>query len=276
MSELNPEQLEEPEEVQPSPVRKWTRRKFIKAGAIATVATGITGSSLTLDFLKGLWRYLEQYGTTPENVQQAINFLEEADINLPHDQLYGFDFPSTKEMAQKYREGLKKTTGDSLGDSKRWLAIVQEKQPNTFTWRLLQFTGAIKKHDDPSTSKPEEGQEGPIYFYIPSSMSKLSTPRLAKILYHEGFHFFLQPGHYPATDQEEFNREIKPNIAEIILERALVNRGDIKNSLQIDIDIAYDQAIKENNRDIFEKELKKLYELPEDCCTYQPPQNLER
>ncbi len=241
-----------------APVKGLTRRSFLKKTALLG---GVVGGTLALDTLRGVGEFIEEYENEPKNITDVIKFLEE-DLQLPQDPLYGFTFPSTREIAQKYKEALLKTRDNGL----RWLVIIQEKEPKSVIKKI------IRTSNNPRISKPEKGEDGSVYIYIPPSMANDPPAELARWFYHEGFHLFYQPFYPPDSDEDRFNREIPTNIADILLGR-LVSQRTGKEYFNIDIDRGYDQAVRENNRGLFEEELKKLYALPQDCCTYQPPEN---
>lgn len=264
---------QKPIEESSAPAKELTRRSFIKKVA---VVSGIVGGALSLDTLKGVGEWMDELYNVPRNAIEAINFLEETDLQLPQDPLYGFTFPSTKEMAQKYREALLKNLDDNPARS-RWLIIIQKKEPRSSIIQFLRLFESEWKKDsrkDPKISKPESGKNESVYIELPPWMEKYPREQLAKTFYHEGFHLFYQPFYPPASDEEVFNREIPTNISEILLGRALSLRTG-EEYFEIDIDRGYDRAVRENNRGLFEKELRKLYQLPEDCCTYQQRELLQ-
>lgn len=248
--------------------KKLSKKDFIKKAAIIF---GIVVVILGIDALRGVIEFVRELDE-PKKAMEAIKFLEEANLQLPQDPLYGFTFPSTKEMAQKYGEALTRTKAPEP----RWLIIIQEKEPRSFIRQFLRLFESESKKEarkSPRVLVPKVGEKGSVYIYLPPSVVKDPPPELARWLYHEGFHLFYQPLRNPTSDQEEFNDEVQPNISDILLGRALANRSDIKDYIEIDRNMAYDQAIRENNREIYEKALKELYELPQDCCIYQPPTN---
>lgn len=237
-----------------------TRRDLLKLGGAAGAAY------LLKDLTSSLENVPDRY-KTPEKVQDAIKYLEEVDLQLPQDQLYGFTFPSIREMAKRYRETLNAKIEGSPFDSS--LVVIQEKKPRTMIQAIIGIIPPLRKifgtSEAPSVSKGE-----PHFLYLPPYVADYSVVEMAGTLYHEGLHLFYQ-GELGGSKQDVFNREIMPNIADIFFDRAMLERGeDLKRYYTKDVD-AYDQAVRENNRQVWEKHLKELYKLPENCCTYQPP-----
>lgn len=235
-----------------------TRRDILKLAAVGGV------SYVLKDFIESN-QDTNEYDV-PERVEKAILFLKEIDLVLPKDQLYGFTFPSTREMAEKYEEALSRKVSRSQVPS---LIIVQEKEPKTLIRFVRVNLGLEKKHDSPVVS-PADNLDSPSLLYLPHYTQKDSTAETAVTLYHEGTHLFYQKP-YPSTPtaQEIFDSENVPTIAANVLLNQLLLERDHK-VLESTIAPAYFQAVAENNRGFWEQALKKLYELPADCCILKP------
>lgn len=241
-----------------------TRRSFLKrSGAL------IGGAFVAQDVLRALYEPIAELGEPVESLK-TIDFLEQINFEIPQDKLYGFTFPSTKEVAQKYKEMLNQTVGDP---PIRKLIIVEEKEPGTISGRLAQLLGINSKSEDPKISRPQPGEDGPIFIYWPAQREEDQTSLRAISLYHEGLHLFYQSPPKLDSDEAIFNQENMPNIGEILFERVLFENGFIGEVTDFaEIISAYDRAVAEKNPEIWEKRFKNLYALSEDCCvqTRQP------
>lgn len=287
MSEFNPEQPlgnrspdlpEKPQPAEKSQKQKRgtrigrfldkpiTRRDLLKLGGAAAAAYLLKDIHSPQEIDPDRYK-------TPEKVLNAIKSLEDMDLQLPQDPLYGFGFPSTREMAKKYQEALSTKIEGSPFDSS--LVVIQEKKPETITQAMVDMIpplgkifGIFEKSEVPHVLKGE-----PDYLYLPPYVARDSLVETAVVLYHEGLHVFFQEGESDGSNQTTFNREIMPNIGNILLDRLLQSNGyELKRYYTKDYE-AYDQAIRDNNREVWEQHLKTLYKLPQDCCTYQPPVN---
>lgn len=227
-----------------------TRRDLLKLTAVGGV------SYVLKDFIESN-QDTNEYAV-PQRVKEAILLLKKLNLELPQDQLYGFTFPSTGEVAQKYEEALSRKVGDPPVSS---LIIVQETEPKTLMRSIKLFVGLEGKHDDPASSKNQPHS----FLYLPSYTQKDPVDMTASIIYHEGLHLFYQDLSSNGY-QEKFDDEIMANIAEIQLRQLLRNRGFLKTESESDLERSYFQAVSENKRDIWEQALKKLYQLPQDCC----------
>lgn len=252
--------------------RGRSRRKFLRKAAIVVTGTAV-GAGIIYDVFKGNLEEISQY-EVPEKVTKAIDLLEQLDLQLPQDQLYGLTFPSTKEIAQKYQEGLTTKIGDPPIQR---LIVKQEKEPQALSRRILRLLGRVKIHEAPEKSTGKSIEEH-SFLYLPpyyATEDWINIARTAITLYHEGIHLFYQQ---PAkTDQELIDNENPANIASLLLMRLLKEKGHDLGELFFFDDInAYERAVTENNKDVWEKELKKLYEVPEDCCTFSPALNSQK
>lgn len=245
--------------------RPVTRRDVLKLAGV-----GIGVYSLK-DILDSFEIDPDRYAT-PEKVSAAIKYFEDIDLELPRDELYGFVFPSTKEMAHKYRELLNTKIEGSVFDTD--LVIIQEKEPKTITQKFLGGIPVVGRlvgtSEDPYVSK----MEYPYFLYLPPYVKHYTVVEMANVLYHEGIHLFFQKGS-PSGPEDTFNREIMPNIADILIDNAMQSRGEkLVRHYTGNIE-AYNRAIAEGDRAVWERHIKELYKLPQNCCTYQPlpPQN---
>lgn len=259
-SEVTPKRvIKQPKEKRPSFLdRPVTRRDFLKL----TAAAG--GAYLLKDILdSGV--DTDEY-TTPERVNEAILFLKKLNLELPQDQLYGFTFPSTGEVAQKYEEALAKKIGNPPISS---LIIVQEKEPKTLVRSVKLLVGLEEKHESPAVNRSRNPDSHSL-LYLPHYTQKDSVAEMALTLYHEGIHLFYQKApSEKRNSQEIFDDENMPSIADAVLDQLLRTQG-YKIGQEFETNQAYFRAVGENNRGIWEQQLKKLYELPADCCTFRP------
>lgn len=231
-----------------------TRRDLLKLGVVGAT------SYLLKDFIESN-QDTDEY-TVPERVEEAILLLKDIDLVLPKDQLYGFTFPSTKEMAEKYKEALSRQVGSPPIPS---LIIVQEREPKTLTRFVKVNLGLERKHDAP-TIFSADNLNSPAFLYLPYYTQRDSSERTVETLYHEGIHLFYQKISPSApSNQEIFDDENMATMAaNVLLNQLLRERGyKIPEST---IAPAYFQAVARNNRAIWEEALKKLYKLPADCC----------
>ena len=100
-------------------------------------------------------------------------------------------------------------------------------------------------------------------------------PTIADFVYHEGIHlFYQQPADKSESLQDIFNAENMPTIANNLLGRLLKSRGHLMPGFETDTVKAYELAVAKNDKTIWEKEFKKLYSLPQDCCILPIPNSL--
>lgn len=220
----------------------------------ATTGGASVGLGLLRDFLDAT-KDQDEYGV-PEKATKALAFLEEANIALPQDELYGFTFPSTKEMALKYRAALNKPIGDPTSSS---LIMFQQTEPRTLT-RLARRIFGFEKFSSEIESKIDQAHVGGQVVHIlplPSWTLDETIPWFAVLMYHEGMHFFYQDEGGPKNSQEWFQRELEANIGDVILKRLLRASGDVIT--QTSTDETYADAISQRDKTIFEKELNRLY-----------------
>lgn len=239
-----------------------TRRDLLKGAAV------VGGAYLFKDLVETVAADPEKY-KVPENFHQALALLEKVNLELPQDQLYGFTFPPTREMAQKYREALQKRVGDYQLES---LIVVQKKPPRTF-WGNLSQTLSGGPDETPRASRASSPDKS-SFIWLPAHFIDAGLPTIASSLYHEGIHLFYQPpankDNKSETFQEKFDSENLPTISDVLLGRLLESNNLRIPGFETDTVRAYERAVAENNKDIWEKEFKKLYQLPRDCCTYIP------
>lgn len=251
--------IKQPKEKGPSFLdRPVTRRDLLKLAAVGGA------SYLLKDFIESN-QDTDEY-STPEKVKEAILFLERLNLEIPQDQLYGFTFPSTKEMAEKYKEALSRTVGEPPVSS---LIIVQEKEPRTFTRTAKVFLGIERRSTAPNATVGYS-QYAPSILYLPDYTQKDTVAETAITLYHEGFHIFYQnPQDGESSGQRIFDREIMPTIAaDVLLEKLLRDKGYKMPDSDSSLASSYFQAVSENKREGWESALKKLNKLPADCCTF--------
>lgn len=249
-----------PQPVQPKGV---SRRAFL--------GRAILGALAGQDVVRGLGEMWEEY-TSQEGVKgvnKIVDFLETADFEVPQDKLYGFTYPSTKEMSQRWKEALHKTVGDP---PMPYLLITQRNEPSTLTKRLISSLRLGEVEGNPFVTRPAPGKEDKegIFLSLPASTKEDSLPKASIFLYHEGLHLFFQPSPIGFTPEEVFETENMPNVGEILFERTLFEKEFIEEPADYaEIISAYDKAVAEKKPEIWEKRFKELYKLPEDCCVAQ-------
>lgn len=242
------------------PPNQLTRRDLIKVGAAVTATLGI--SKDLIDTVSDM--YAEEEFSEPEKIKKPLELLDELNLELPQDNLYGFTFPSTREMAQKYQQALGRKLASE--PTKNWFMVSIIRGRPTLTKTILGLSSIL----DSPTVYQSSGPDDPAKLNIPSWILLLRSPaELAATVYHEGIHLFYQQKKM-MSDQTVFDRENMAYIGDIFLIRLLRSRGyDINNATR-DLEIAYDKAVDSNGKEIWEQELKKLEGLPQNCCTYQP------
>lgn len=246
--------VEKPKEIRQEKAGGFLFRPISRRSLLFLSAAGV-GGLLLRDFLEST-KDQDEYGV-PEKVEQAIAFLEEIDLELPQDELYGFTFPSTKEMALKYRTALNKPIGDPTSSS---LIMFQQTEPRTLT-RLAKRIFDFERFSSEIESKIAQAHVGGQTVYtlpLPSWTLDETIPWFVALLYHEGMHFFYQDELGPKNSQDFFKRELEANTGEVILKQLLRARGDVIT--QNSTDEAYTDAIAQKNKGIFEKELNRVYD----------------
>lgn len=244
---------EKPAQIQQEKAEGFLTKHISRRNLLFLSATGVGGLAFK-DFLEST-KDQDEYGV-PEKVEKALAFLKEVDLQLPQDQLYGFTFPSTKEMALKYRTALNKPIGDPSTSS---LIMFQQTEPRTFT-RLAKKILGLERYSNEIESKIDQAHVGGQVVHIlplPSWTLDETIPWFVALLYHEGMHIFYQDEGGPKNSQDFFKRELEANTGEMILQRLLRARGDVIP--QTSTYEAYTDAIAQKNKSIFEEELERLY-----------------
>src|SRR5258708_5751017 len=174
---------------------------------------------------------------------ETLTFMFERNIQLPQDKLYGFDFPTTREMAIKYLDALQPYFEPGNEETSPKLFVVQESEP-------LQITRKLRQAALYSQTFPKWISDSLIYMlgYEPivhrgaygvtlvgatpedsstvsfaSGFGQRSLGDRTQTVYHEGVHLFFQPGDERFDDQ--FQAEIHANTANMLLSRELRKLG---------------------------------------------------
>lgn len=237
--------------------KPMTRRDFLKVSAAIGV-TYAAGKGLMLgteDYKKFKAEELSQFGESPV-VRAAVELLGRLDIKVPKDELYGFVYPTTGEMAAKYREALSKKVSSPQVPS---LITIQEKEPKS-------AIGSFKYRDRgitaPRVSRSNSPDE-PSYFRLPSYMEEYSVNHAASTLYHEGLHLFFEHSvDNVGAPEEVFHSENVANIGDVLLSDLLHSTSDPIGDVQAAPKAVYYEALKRGDKSIWETYLKKLYKLP--------------
>lgn len=216
------------------------------------------------DYRKFQQEELSQYYESPV-VKATIELMDSLNLEIPKDELYGFVYPTTREMAMKYREALNKKVGSSQVPS---LVVEQEKDPKTVIGSFVHRNRGITAPRVNRSNSPDE----PSILRLPSYMETQSIIHSVSDLYHEGIHLFLQKGAIDNSVPEKvFQQENMPSIADALLRGLLKSADDKLEDFDIELEAAYKEAVAKGNKSIWEIYLKKLYKLPQDCCTSNPP-----
>ncbi len=263
MLEYGPEKpatpTEQSEKLTPFLDKPMSRRDFLKVtGAAATAVAGVYGFTDWRDFEK---EELDQY-KVHERMGQTIDLMESLDLKLSEDKLYGFTFPTTREMAGKFNEALKKEIGNPSVSS---LIVVQERAPRTIIGRIAHAGRGITA----PRVRRAQSSEFPSFLNLPDYSEKHSAPETIPYLYHEGLHLFYQELSKNSS-QNIFDDENIANVAEILLGRLLQSLNYRLSGFEGRAVEAYEQAVSQKDRKVWEEYLKSLYKLPQDCCVYQP------
>lgn len=216
------------------------------------------GVSFLKDFAEAEVEILSQYDLS-ERVTDALNFLQLVDTTPKRDSLYGFTFPSTREIAGSYHRVLQSWYNNP--DEQPPLIIIEEKETGTVVRRLRQFLGLEEKNLEREAAilvrKPDEKYADTIY--LAPSFHTENIQERALTLYHEGVHLFNQLE--AKNDLEHFENEKYANIAEILLRKAFITRGFLIRTRNPQLLEAYIKAVVNNNPKIWEKVLKEVYEI---------------
>lgn len=220
-----------------------------------------TGTNWYLD-----WKKDRNVYTTPDYFLSAINELAELNIALPRDSLYGFVFPSTLAVAQRYQIDLN-TEIESRGVPRAY--VVQETYPKTLVrkWRLRLDIEAL--HTTPAVLRAHDDEDFAL-LYLPPYYESTPKGDILTSVYHEGLHLLYQRGRVVEKGDAQgiFDTELDVNIAEVLLTMELLKRGYEFNAQEFLVDVLvgpYETAVQEEDRTIFERHFKQLYELADDC-----------
>lgn len=236
--------------------KKITRRNILK-GALVAVGLAVGGIA-NHDYKTFQEEELSQYAESPV-FNAAIELMDKLNLEVPKDQLYGFIYPTTREMASRYKEARGKIAADSPAST---LIVKQEKDPKSLIGRIKYRNRGMTDPTALGVYSPETS----VVLTLPSYMDTLSPNVQVAVLYHEGLHFFFQKGKYNknATTEEDFQRENMPNIGEILLLKSLVAAGIKLEDFYLTGTSEYNEAVAKGNKSIWENYLKKLYKLSED------------
>lgn len=201
-----------------------------------------------------------QFELSPQFLD-TLQFMQDFDIQPPPDTLYSFQFPSTKEMSQKYINAL--TPSYVEGNSQYDLVIVQEIQTQQLIRRVRQMLGLERPNhcNVGAIVEHRESEDQPDFLYLSTDFPHKGKAERAAILYHEGIHLFDRQG--GRDEKVIFPAENKANMGELLLTRAYLNnplQRHLVRSYSKDLSDAYDQAVEENNSEVWKTELLKPYE----------------
>jgi len=220
-----------------------SRRNFLGMGVAAA------GAYALKDWHDYRNEELSQY-EGPKRLQEIIDLMEILDIHLPNDTLYGFTFPSTKEMGLKFKQALTTKVGTPPIPT---LIIIQEKIPQSTIGSLV--------HRDRGITAPRISRgidsNSPSFLHLPEYSQTHSVQESIPYIYHEGVHLFYQEGH-AGEPERVFENENFANIANVLLDKFF--KASNKAT------VAYDEAVANNKPEIWETYLKELYKLAPDCC----------
>ncbi|MSU74361.1 hypothetical protein EXS57_01115 [Candidatus Kaiserbacteria bacterium] len=241
-----------------------TRRDFMR-GALAVAGGFVISKGLEMgvkDYQEFQKEENSQYSESLL-VQAAIELMDNLNLELPKDQLYGFVYPTTREMAMKYREAFNRKVGDLQIPS---VVTVQEKDPKTLIGSIVH----LKRGETVPRVQKSNSINEPSILRLPSRMERQTLVHSITDLYHEGLHLFFQSGKYDLSSPDNvFLHENMPSIADALL-RAPLLAIDPSEDFDESVEAIYKEAVAKNDRSIWETFLKKLYELPEDCCVTVP------
>ncbi|MDO8522229.1 MAG: hypothetical protein Q7S08_03005 [bacterium] len=235
-----------------------TRRDALKGIAVVGAAYMIK------DFGDYKQEELDQF-EVPTKMREALELMDRLNLELPEDKLYGFKFPTTGEMAGKYKDALERQVGNPSIPS---LIVVQERKPKTVIGSIMHYGQGITA---PRISRPNS-PDSPSSLYLPDYSEKYSVQEMVLSAYHEGYHLFYQAG-VDNSAQGSFDAENITNIADILLSKLLDSLKYRVKSLGNEATKAYENAVAQNDKTIWEKYLKELYKLPENCCNFDSPMN---
>ncbi len=225
-----------------------TRRNFLGMGAAAA------GAYALKDWQDYKNEKLSQYEGL-KRIKYTLDLMEALDLPLPKDTLYGFTFPTTKEMALKFNDAFEKRVG--ADEPIPSLTIIQEKNPESMVGKFVHHNRGITA---PYIERAPDA-DSPSVLYLPEYTKEDTPKETIPYLYHEGIHLFYQEGH---ADEPErvFENENYANIANVLLDKFFRRSGNATR--------AYDEAVAQKKPEIWETYIKKLYGLPPNCCEQKP------
>ena len=236
--------------------KPMSRRDVLK------LAVAGSGAYLVKDWFDYQKEEREQF-EIPPRIKEVFELMESLNLKLPEDKLYGFTFPTTKEMSQKFKEAIEKQVGDPTVPS---LIILQERAPKTLIGSIAHLDRGITAPRVSRSISPDS----PSLLYLPDYSEKDSVPETIPYIYHEGMHLFYQTG-VDNSPEGTFENENIANIAQVLLGNLLKSMKHRLNNLDAGAGEAYEEAVRQNDKAIWEEYLKKLYKLPENCCTLKVP-----
>ncbi|MBI2018763.1 hypothetical protein HYS96_03615 [Candidatus Daviesbacteria bacterium] len=231
-----------------------TRREILKV----TVSTAGLGTAIYLagDFIASQEEEDAQYSLS-ERITDGLEFMKTQGLTPAQDVLYGFTYPSTKEVAQQYLNAL--IPWYLNPDRKPWLVVIEEGNTSYFFRRVRRFIGwdkNITEEADGTVIRATNEEEIDLLYLNPSFQKANHTER-AVTLYHEGLHLFYQP-----PDLDDFlASESMPNIGQILLSRLYIENGFLIRGVNRQLWAAYDQAVQQKNPQIWEQALKDAYKV---------------
>lgn len=223
------------------------------------VALGIIGGAVAIksvvqDYVEAEEEVNRQFELSHQ-FEETLRFMSDIKVTLPQDTLFGFIFPSPKEIAEDFIKRLQQTLIDPENPQ---LYVVQETPVKQWTRRLRQFlniepknhcsVGAVVYH----RASPDQ----PDWMYLPEDFPNRSMVERAITLYHEGLHLFDPEAGY---SEDDIKRENKATIGTILLERVLM--GQKKHIIPLsdqDLSRGYEKAVANNNPGIWKEALLSL------------------
>lgn len=233
------------EEAGQKPVSRRAFLGFLGVGAAAYIAQDYSDADRAIS---------RQFELSPQ-FHEALQFMLNLEVTLPQDTLFGFVFPSPREIAESFIDRLQHTLIDPENPQ---LYVVQETPVTQWTRRISQFLNIEPKNHCSvgAVVYLRESKDQPDWMYLPEDFPNRSLAERAISLYHEGLHLFD-----PEADhsEDEFKRENKATIGTILLEKVLMaQKKQIILPSSLDLTHAYEEAVAKNNPEIWKEALLNL------------------
>lgn len=210
------------------------RRDLVLLGMVGLVGLGVK------DYLDAEEAVAAQFNPPSLEFAETLSLMQDYDVVLPRDELFGFTFPSTSEMAKWYIDRLQWSYAFGRDYP---LVVVQESEPLQFTRKIRQLVGLEPRNRTDNSAavviyKTDDSESD--YLYLAPGFPSSTPADRASTLYHEGLHL-SDPEASFRNQEDRFKPENKAWIGHVLLESHYWG-SRLMRTPSIDLMMAYQEA----------------------------------